>query len=374
MNKFFNFSSSQEADAVELRIYGDIGSSFWSEDSVTAARFAKDLEAVKGRKLNIRINSLGGSVFDGVAIYNLLKAHNAEKVVYIDGIAASIASVIAMAGDKVVMPANTMIMIHDPWTFAAGNASELRKNAEVLDKIKTAIVSSYTTKTGMSAQDVSDLMGVDTWMNADEALAWGFADEVTEEANAEDMDSILFAADDAGTLSNFKNLPNSFLNKVTNRPKPDLKSQGEQVKITKDFLNKEHPEIVAELVQAAVAAERTRIQSVLEQSTPGHEALINAMAFDGVSTAGDAAIKVLAQEKAKRGNMLIDIVAGAPQAVANVMEPSHKAESELTPEEAAKVAWEKDPALQKEFSSFNAFLNWKKAEAKKGFTVIHRVK
>jgi len=164
--------------AGEVLIYEQIGAGFWS-DGIGAKQFAKDLKDLGDLDdLDIRINSEGGSVFEGQAIYTQLKNHKAKKTVYIDGLAASIASVIAMAGDTIIMPENATMMIHDPWTMAMGNAEDMRKSADALDIIKLGIIAAYRNKSGMSDEEISRLMSDETWMSAQDALDKGFADEV----------------------------------------------------------------------------------------------------------------------------------------------------------------------------------------------------
>ena len=125
-----------ENGATEIYVYDEIG--FWG---ITAKDFARDLKELDPKgEINLRINSPGGSVTDGIAIYNLLKNHKAKVNTFVDGLAASMASVIAMAGDTITMPENALMMIHNPWGGAMGDADELRKTADVLDKMKTALV------------------------------------------------------------------------------------------------------------------------------------------------------------------------------------------------------------------------------------------
>lgn len=166
----------------ELTVYGPIADSDWWGDEVTPKQFQSDLKALGDiSELDIRINSGGGSVFAGQTIYALLKSHKAFKTVYIDGLAASIASIIAMAGDKVVMHEGSMLMIHNPWSSVwGGDAEEFRQTAELLDKIKDALVNIYATKTFLTTDKIRDLMDEETWMTADEAVMWGFANEVTD--------------------------------------------------------------------------------------------------------------------------------------------------------------------------------------------------
>jgi len=161
----------------EILIYGDIGESMWG-DSVTASSIKSDLSGMQG-DITVRINSPGGSVFDGFAIYNLLRAHDGAVTVYVDGLAASAASVIAMAGDEVVMGDAAMMMIHDPWTMAIGSSEEFLKTAETLEKIKDSIVIAYLSRAkGLDSDEVSNMMREETWMTSREALDMGFATRI----------------------------------------------------------------------------------------------------------------------------------------------------------------------------------------------------
>lgn len=169
------------ADGVaEILIYDEIGAF-----GITAKQFADDLKAVgKPNTITLRINSPGGSVFDGIAIHNSLKRLSARKTVWIDGIAASIASVIAMAGDEIVMPENAMMMIHDPAGVVAGTAPEMRAMADALDRIKGGLVTAYRDRTGKADDEVEQLMAAETWMTATEAVSAGFADRVDKPIRA----------------------------------------------------------------------------------------------------------------------------------------------------------------------------------------------
>lgn len=162
-------------DEATVYIYGDIGGWF---GGVVAEDVAKEIAALDVATLNVRINSPGGLVFDGVAIYNALVAHKAHVVVTIEGIAASIASVIAMAGDEIKIGEAATIMIHKPWSFAMGDAEVLRKEAEVLDVLEGGLVDIYAARTGKKAADIGPLLAAETWMRGKEAVDEGFADEV----------------------------------------------------------------------------------------------------------------------------------------------------------------------------------------------------
>jgi ATP-dependent Clp endopeptidase proteolytic subunit ClpP len=176
------FSIKARADnAAEIYIYGDIGESWFSE-SVTASQFVRDLAAIDAERIAVRINSYGGSVTDGLAIYNALKRHSATIEVTIDGMAASIASLIAMAGSTVTMAENALLMIHAPWTGVVGNAVELREMADLLDKYAQSAATSYAKKTARPIEEMTALLtdGEDHWYSAAEALEAGFIDEITD--------------------------------------------------------------------------------------------------------------------------------------------------------------------------------------------------
>jgi ATP-dependent Clp endopeptidase proteolytic subunit ClpP len=178
MKKWFNIVN--KADISEIWIYEQIGEDFWSGGGITAKSFQKELAAIKSPQIDLHINSPGGEVFSGITIYNLLKQHPANVTTYIDGLAASIASVIAMAGDEIYMAENALMMIHNPWGFAMGDSEEMRKTADLLDKIKGSLILSYNSKSGMKDDEILSLMNEETWMSAQEAMDFGFIDDVTE--------------------------------------------------------------------------------------------------------------------------------------------------------------------------------------------------
>ena len=165
----------------EIWLYDQIGASFFG-DGISAKSFQKELASLgKVTTLNVRINSPGGDVFDGLAIYNQLKAHPARKLVDVDGLCASIASVIAMAGDEIRMAANSMMMIHDPQGVAMGDSSEMHRVAALLDQVKGNLVDTYARRTGLPVAKLEAWMRDETWMTADAAVEQGFADAVTPE-------------------------------------------------------------------------------------------------------------------------------------------------------------------------------------------------
>ena len=163
----------------QLDLYGIISSTSWYGDEVTATQFKADLDNLGDiEALDVFINSDGGDVFAGQAIHSMLKRHKAYVTVYIDGVAASIASVIAMAGDKVVMPRNALMMIHNPSTAVRGNAADFRKMADTLDNLRESLVAAYQDKTGLDRDELIAAMDAETWISAEEAVRKGFADEI----------------------------------------------------------------------------------------------------------------------------------------------------------------------------------------------------
>ncbi len=180
MNKVWNVSKLADGDA-EITLYGTVGGGGFFSDGVSAGDFSADLADLGDvSKINVRINSPGGDVFDGIAIYNMLRAHGAEIVCRVEGFAASAASIVAMAG-TVHMMRGSLLMVHNPWGMAVGEADELRDTADLLDKIRDALVPIYEAKTGKTADEIKALLDAETWMDPTEAVAAGFADEIDDD-------------------------------------------------------------------------------------------------------------------------------------------------------------------------------------------------
>lgn len=166
----------------EIFIYSDIGYELW-EDKSTAQLFAEELKSLgENTSIDLHINSNGGDVFDGQAIHTLIKNQKGFVTAYIDGLAASIATVIAMGADKIVMPKNAMMMIHNAWTGLYGNANDLRKMADDLDHINDTIVNTYLAKVKDKTDEttIRELMNKESWLNAEECFNLGLCDEVSE--------------------------------------------------------------------------------------------------------------------------------------------------------------------------------------------------
>lgn len=169
-------------DKADIWIYGEIGEG-WSSDFVTAKGLSDELKKLADvREITLRINSPGGNVFDGLAIYNSLKKFPAKIITEIDGIALSIASIVALAGDEVRMAGNAVYMIHNPWTMAVGDSTEMRKVADQLDLVRNSLAGTYSAKTGekTTVEQISEWMNAETWFNSEEALKAGFVDEITD--------------------------------------------------------------------------------------------------------------------------------------------------------------------------------------------------
>jgi len=210
--KFWSFKSKTEDQPAELLLYGEISSSTWYGDEVTPKQFKEDLDALGDvDQIDVYINSPGGDIFAGQAIYSMLERHKARITVYVDGLAASAASVIAMVGDRIIMPKNAMMMIHHPWTIAMGNAKELRKLADELDKVAETIVRVYQDRSGMTRSRIIELMDAETWFTADEAVSCGLADEVEEQKQiaASLNANILILNGQAMDISKYRNIPKS---------------------------------------------------------------------------------------------------------------------------------------------------------------------
>lgn len=242
------------ASGTEVLIYDEIGAY-----GVTAKGFLAELGALPDdAAIDLRLNSPGGSVFDAVAIYNALKRHEGDITVWIDGIAASAASYIAMAGDTIVMPENAFLMIHDPSGLVMGTAEDMRSTAEALDKVKGSLIQGYAAKSGKDDDDIATLMAAETWLDAKDALDLGFIDRIAEPVK-------LAASFD---VARFRNAPPELVDGANQPDEPldiealpeaisDVKTQDEPEHLAADTLNSatSAPEVTdTETVRAEVMA------------------------------------------------------------------------------------------------------------------------
>lgn len=207
---------AKEDQTVDIYIYDEIGG--WG---ISARGFTEDLLSLGNLShINLHIHSPGGEVFDGIAIYNQLKNHSATITVYIDGLAASMASVIAMVGDTVIMPKNAMMMIHKPWGVSWGDANDMREYADLLDKLENVLIPAYVAKTGKTTEEMTAMLEQETWLDGDECVEHGFADKVIEPVKA-------MASLTSKRIEEFSSMPSTIKNQITpkNTTKPTQQPQ-----------------------------------------------------------------------------------------------------------------------------------------------------
>lgn len=206
MTNYFQMKATN--NVAQIDIFGDIVSEKWFDEETSATSFRDALKELGDvSTINLSINSGGGSVFDGIAIYNMLKSHKATVNVYIEGLAASIASVIAMAGDTITMRSGSMMMVHMPWTLSQGNAEEMRKTADTLEKTGDSIVDIYSERTGLTSDDIRNIMNDETWLSAEEAVEQGWATKLDKKEAV--MNSV-----SKEILGRFSNVPKNVLARV----------------------------------------------------------------------------------------------------------------------------------------------------------------
>jgi ATP-dependent protease ClpP protease subunit len=183
-----SLAASDDSDNT-ISMFDVIGEDFWTGGGVTAKRIAAALRVIGNHEVVVRINSPGGDMFEGIAIYNLLRAHPAKVTVEVLGWAASAASIIAMAGDEIRMGLGTFMMVHNAWGMVVGNRHDMRDAAELFDGFDSAIADIYEARTGMSRADIDKLMDAETFMGPSEAVKNGFADVVDDAIDAPDGDA-----------------------------------------------------------------------------------------------------------------------------------------------------------------------------------------
>jgi len=323
----------------EISIYADIG--MWG---ITAEQFKKEFQSLgEVDSIDVRINSYGGEVFDGFAIYNLLKDSKAEINVIIDGIAASIASVIAMAGKTIKMHANAMLMIHNPAVCMCGEANDLRKEADVLDKLKKSAVEAYQTHAkDLSEKDISDLMDETTYMTAEEAKEWGFIDEVIEAVEVEEPETNTAIA----VPVNFRK--KIFTNKIPAGSQPPKKE--EPMNKCKDC-GKEIPEGQERCFDCAVKKERAEAQMAERNRISNIQTICRAsnLADDVIQKMVDTGKSVdqLSSEIADEIKKMKSLPPAQPQspAVSLTKDETEKFRAHAVNSLAVMAGIEKDPAV-----------------------------
>lgn len=204
-------ASVQPGGELELLVYEDIGENWWDGSGVTAKNVKQSIDqAGIFTSISVRINSPGGDAFEGVAIHNLLRAQKKPVNVFVDGIAASAASIIAMAGDNITMGNSAMMMIHNASCACQGYAEDMRKMADVLDKVSASVAKTYIDRAGMSAEDVKTMMDAESWLSAQDCIDKGLATAIAE--NDENDDAAMALAKSFKALVHMKHVPDALKN------------------------------------------------------------------------------------------------------------------------------------------------------------------
>lgn len=321
-NKFWNFIPAAGNKPPELLLYGAISSQqSWWEDRVTPGKFNEELEALGDvSEIIVRINSGGGDVFAANAIFTRLKDCSAKITVKIDGWAASAATIIAMAGDTIKIAKNGVFMIHDPamtvWdTFTA---EDFEKMAEELKVIKQSIVNTYAMKSGRDAQDIEQLMSVETWWTGEDAVSNGFCDEIMfdDVSTAVENSSHVVVNSVSLDVSSYKTLPRSLFNSpknpgcFTNTSAAKTQKKEEQNMATNESittveaLTAEYPDLVAKIVSNAKEEERARIKDIKETALNGFEDIVEDAMFEHPVSAAEVALKIVNEQKKQGGTYL----------------------------------------------------------------------
>lgn len=298
---------AESEKVAEMLIYDVIGADFFGE-GVTAGKVKADLDKLGDvSDINVRINSPGGNVWDGIAIFNLLKQHKAQVHVQIDGIAASAASLIAMAGDLITMGEGSMMMIHNPWTLAIGDAAALQKAAGMLEKVEGQFADIYSKRSGAKTDEVGALMDDETWFTAAEAVKNGFADEQTTFETDEKAAAAARSEAWQQCLAAYKKTPKAMLESLAAGTLPIAASvQTPSVTPTKEHVMDTQGSVTqadvtkaaTDAAQAALAGESTRrsaIKTAFGRFAGQHRELMDACLDDVSCTAAVASEKLLAK-------------------------------------------------------------------------------
>ena len=280
----------------ELMLYGDIAESFWG-DTISAKEVTEYLADLDVENINVYINSNGGVVDTAIAINNALRRHKAKVTVNIDGIAASAATLITCAGDTVRMPKNALFMIHNPSTIAMGDSEEMRKQADVLEKYKNSITETYLQKVNIDKEKLSELMDNESWLSAEEALKYGFIDEIIENTDIQVVENKVISNNMVFNMAEFKNF----------NVDKNIKNNGKgSEKMTIEEIKNQYPDIYAEIInegkEIGIKEERTRIQEI-EDLGYNHE-VVNKAKFEEPKNARDLALEIVSLMKQENQNKL----------------------------------------------------------------------
>ena len=323
---FWTFRAAAEENAApELILYGDIASETWWGDEVTPRQFTEELDALGAvPEIVVRINSGGGDVFAANAIYTRLKDNAAKITVKIDGWAASAATIVAMAGDVIEIPGNGVFMVHDPSMGLLGyfNEADLVKLTDEIKVIKQSIVNGYALKTGKPADEIASIMAAETWYDGKQAVEAGFCDKLMfEDAETTVENGAKIVVNSVSLdLNRYPNMTISLLNRLTartpggfsntitqNTPKRSEESMDgiKDIK-TVDGLKAAFPDLTKQIEDAAVDAERKRIQDIEDVALAGFETIVNDAKFKNPISAGDVAKASVAEQKKQGGKYIQD--------------------------------------------------------------------
>jgi ATP-dependent Clp endopeptidase proteolytic subunit ClpP len=306
-----------------ILIFDEIG-----VDGITPDMIAAELKAANGAPVEFRVNSPGGSVFDGLAIYNLIKDYEGETTVIVDGVAASIASIIVLGADKKIMNDGSFFMIHNPFAVATGESKDLRQAADIMDKMKKQIVDIYAKATGKEESEIIALMDAETWFNPQEAVEFGFANEI--------KNGLKIAAN-LKTKYIFNNIPEEFKNMEQKEIKNEVEAPvvevvevEESAPVVENQLEASIEEVVEETteevadgevvkaeaeqtfnkvqldeaIKSALSDERERQKQIKNLAFAGQDELVNSLIDEG-ATVSDAAARII--NKAKENSLLMKV-------------------------------------------------------------------
>jgi len=373
----------------EVLVYGPIVDLPWFEDETSAFQLRKAIDSLGDiETLHVRVNSPGGFLDQGIAMHNTLKQTKAHVIGWVDGLAASAASIVLAAADEIRMPKNARIMIHDPWSMTVGDAEDHLKSAEILEDGKQQAIESYFARPlTVSREDVAQMMTDETWITAEQAVDMGFADIVVgEEAPPKAMNWDL-------RPFNYRRAPiASVVDAGDPVPVTPSLTEEDDVKpeeVTVDWLRQNRPEVFEEIkteVQDAAKAdgakaERDRIRDVESASLPGHEALVSQAKFDGVSTGPQVAMRIVEAERKRRDELRQQIRSGGGVPEPVVVDPApaptrtdYNQIADLT--ERAKAMWEDeaeyDGRKASSWESLERFTAYVKAHATGRVRVLNK--
>lgn len=364
---------AESGGSVDLLIYGRIFESAFADGAVGADRIARDLAAVpNATSINVKINSRGGDMFAGNAIYNALKNHPAFVTVYIDGVAASAASVVAMAGDRVVMPRNAMMMIHKPQVVVEGDDRALAAAADAVRKITAAFSTAYETKTGLEPARIMALMEAETWLTPEEAVEQGFADEIDlqHSVQARLEGSLVTVNGLAFETSAFRNVPQALLSSSASHRESSPSVPGRKTEDTMNIkeliaslrrrfgadrypnLNKGLDAAETQIAENATAEDvAARLTTIFEGALSEAHALIAPLTAAGITTP-EAVAGLLDKAKAAdayRADLIAEALASAVRAKGDKFDQAARARYErlfaamsIDDIKALKAEWDAD--------------------------------